>query len=772
MIKSKLPVILLKNLVLLPFQDIRIEIKNEISKKVVEMSRLYHDGEVLVVCPLNSLEENPDTSDLPRVGVVGKIKSNIDLPNGNIRLIISGLYRVNILDYVNYSSDKDILDSIITSIDDKDDEVEQIAYNRKLTLELEKYIDKNPYVSNSIMSELKDSNSLNKLTDLIGGFLDLSFEKKLGLMLDISSISRSKTLIREIAIENAILDLENNIDSKIRTNLDNEQKEYFLKEKLKIIKDELGDSSNREDDIISLKDRVNNVNLPIRIKNKLLKEIHRLDSTSEMSPDSSVIRNYIEYLLDIPWGKITKDEKDLMKIEKKLNASHYSFKSAKDRIIEYIAVKSISEDVNTPIICLVGPPGVGKTTFASSIANALNRNFVKISLGGMSDSSDLVGHRRAYIGSSPGRIISSLIKCGSMNPVFLLDEVDKLKKDYKGDPASTLLDILDVSQNTKFIDNYIDEEVDLSQVLFILTANDISSIPSALLDRLEIINLSGYSFNEKKYICENYLIPNILKMHNLSKSVIKFESDSVDKIINFYTNENGVRELERCLNKIVRKIITSHIKTSRKIVSVRVRESDIVNYLENPLYTYLNNDEIIYPGVIKCVACSSVGGISLNIEVSSFSGNGKVICTGSLSDVLKESINVSISYIKSNYKYFGIDENYFSNRDIHIHFTENATNKDGPSAGVAITSAILSLIKNKIINGGISMTGEITLKGEVLMVSGIKEKSIACVKNGISKLFIPINNISEISYIDKELTDNINYIGVSDYKEIYEMIFD
>ena len=295
-----------------------------------------------------------------------------------------------------------------------------------------------------------------------------------------------------------------------------------------------------------------------------------------MSPDSSVIRNYIEYLLDIPWGKITKDEKDLSKIEKRLNASHYSFKSAKDRIIEYIAVKSISDDVNTPIICLVGPPGVGKTTFASSIAHALNRNFVKISLGGMSDSSDLIGHRRAYIGSSPGRIISSLIKCGSMNPVFLLDEVDKLKKDYKGDPASTLLDILDVSQNTKFIDNYIDEEVDLSQVLFILTANDISSIPSALLDRLEIINLTGYSFNEKKYICENYLIPNILKMHNLSKSVIKFESDTIDKIINYYTNENGVRELERCINKIVRKIITSHIKTSRKLVSVRVRESDLI----------------------------------------------------------------------------------------------------------------------------------------------------------------------------------------------------
>lgn len=771
MIKSNLPVILLKNLVLLPYQDIRIEIKNEISKKVVDISKLYHDNEVLVVCPIDSLEENPDTSDLPKIGVVGKIKSNIDLPNGNIRLIISGLYRVKILEYVNYSNEKDILDSIITSIDPVDSEVEEIAYNRKLTLELEKYIDKNPYVSNSIMSELRDNTSLDKLTDLVGCFLDLSFDKKLNLMLESSCISRSKFLIREIAIESAILDLESNIDNKIKSNLDNEQKEYFLKEKLKVIKDELGDSVSRDDDISSLKDKVNNINLPIRIKNKILKEIHRLDSMSEMSPDTGIIRNYIEYLFDIPWGKYTKDEKDLIKIEKRLNSSHYALNDVKNRIIEYIAVKSISDEVNTPIICLVGPPGVGKTTFASSIAIALNRNFVKISLGGMSDSSELVGHRRAYIGSNPGRIISSLIKCGSMNPVFLLDEVDKLKKDYKGDPASTLLDILDVSQNTKFIDNYIDEEVDLSQVLFILTANDICSIPSALLDRLEIINLGGYSFNEKKYICDNYLIPNILKKHGLSKSVIKFESDAIDRIINLYTNENGVRELERCINKIVRKVITSHIKSSRKIVSVRIRESDLINYLENPLYLNSSND-IMYPGVVRAVACSSIGGVSLNVEVSSFKGNGKVICTGSLSDVVKESIDVSISYIKSNYKYFKIDEDYFNTHDIHIHFTHSSSSKDGSSGGVCITTAILSLIKNQIIDYSISMTGEIGLKGEIIKISGIKEKSISCVKSGISKLFIPIENMNEISFIGADITDNINYIGVSDYKEIYEMIFD
>jgi ATP-dependent Lon protease len=358
-----------------------------------------------------------------------------------------------------------------------------------------------------------------------------------------------------------------------------------------------------------------------------------------------------------------------------------------------------------------------------------------------------------------------------MNPVFLLDEVDKLKKDYKGDPASTLLDILDVSQNKSFIDNYVDEEVDLSQVLFILTANEISSIPSALLDRLEIINLNGYSFNEKKYICENYLIPNILKSHGLSKSVIKFESDAINKIINLYTNENGVRELERCISKIIRKVITSHIKSSRKIVSVRIRESDLVDYLENPLYLVSSNS-LMYPGMIRAVACSSYGGISLNIEVSSFKGTGKVFYTGSLSDIVKESIDVSIGYIKSNYKYFRIDEDYFTSHDIHVHFTDSSICKDGPSAGVCITTAILSLLKNKVIDSSISMTGEITLKGQITRVGSIKEKSIACARSDISKLFIPNDNMGDVSFIGDDLKDVINYIGVSDYKEIYEMIFD
>lgn len=769
--KSNLPVILLKSLVLLPYQEIRVELKNEISKKVTEISKLYHDSEVLVVCPLDPLEENPDTSDLPKVGVVGKIKNIIELPNGNVRLLIAGMHRVKIIDYVNYSNEKEILDAIISNLDAIDSEIEQIAYARKLRQELESYIDKNPFISNSILSELREDISLEKLTDLVGNFLTLNQEKKLSLMIDPSAINRCKTLIKELAIESAILELEGHLDDKIQENLDESQKEFILKEKLKVIKEELGEALNRENDILTLKERVISANLPKSVEVKILKEIHRLDTTSEMSPDAGIIRNYIEYLLEIPWKKQTKDEKDLIKIEKKLNLTHYSMNEVKDRILEYMAVKSITDEVNTPIICLVGPPGVGKTTFAESIANAINRNFVKISLGGMNDSSELVGHRRTYLGSTPGKIVSSLIKCGSNNPVFLLDEVDKLKKDYKGDPASTLLDILDTSQNKRFVDNYIDEEMDLSNVLFILTANDISSIPLALLDRLEIIKLSGYSDQEKLLIAEQYLIPTILKKHGLSKSVIKFEEEAIKKIITDYTNENGVRELERCLNKIARKVITSHIKASRKIVSVRIRVNDLSIYLSNELKTVNHHIKQLEPGVVKAVASNGYGGFALNIECSSFKGTGKYTYTGFLGDIVKESIEVALSYIKSNCKYFEIDEDYFSQNDLHIHFAENAISKDGPSAGVAITTAILSLIKDVKIDKTISMTGELTLKGEVLRVASIKEKSIASLRNEINKLLIPYDNISDVETLEPQLKENINYIYINDYKEIYEMLF-
>jgi len=771
MIKSNLPVILLKKLVLLPGEEVRVEIKSDISKKVTEISKLYHDSEVLIVCPLNLLEEKPDTSDLPRIGVVGKINSVIDLPNGNERVIITGLYRVKIISYVNYSNEEDILDSIITNIETSESEIEWVAYQRKLQAELELYINKNPFVGNSIMSEVKQGINLDKLTDVIANFLPLSFEKKLNLMLDSSPISRCKILIKELAVESAVIDLESHIESKIKKGLDDTQKEFILKEKLKVIKNELGETNTKEEDILNYRNLVNSPKYPERIRNKLLSEIERYNATSEMSPDAGIIRNYIEYLLNVPWYTETRDERDLIKIEKKLNDTHYGMKKAKERVIEYIAVKSITDEVSSPIICLVGPPGVGKTTFAESISKALDRNFVKISLGGMSDSAELVGHRRAYIGSNPGKIVTSLIKCGSNNPVFLLDEVDKLKKDYKGDPASTLLDILDVSQNKRFVDNYIDEEIDLSKILFILTANDISNIPPALLDRLEIIDLTGYTDNEKLLISENYIIPSALKKHGLKNTIIKFETEAIKKIINEYTNESGVRELERDINKIIRKVITEHIKSSRKIVSVRIKENDIPHYLEQELYKESKYKEIIHPGVVTAVACSSIGGVSIYIECTSFKGTGKYTFTGSLGSITKESIEIALSYIKSNAKRFDIDEDFFLNNDFHINFTEGAINKDGPSAGISIVTAILSHIKGVIISDKISLTGEITLNGDILKIGGLKEKTIACKRQNIERLFIPKDNLNDIEWLEKDLKNDIEFIPVSNYLEIYEKIF-
>ena len=771
MIKSNLPVILLKKLVLLPGEEVRVEIKSDISKKVTEISKLYHDSEVLIVCPLNLLEEKPDTSDLPRIGVVGKINSVIDLPNGNERVIITGLYRVKIISYVNYSNEEDILDSIITNIETSESEIEWVAYQRKLQAELELYINKNPFVGNSIMSEVKQGINLDKLTDVIANFLPLSFEKKLNLMLDSSPISRCKILIKELAVESAVIDLESHIESEIKKGLDDTQKEFILKEKLKVIKNELGETNTKEEDILNYRNLVNSPKYPERIRNKLLSEIERYNATSEMSPDAGIIRNYIEYLLNVPWYTETRDERDLIKIEKKLNDTHYGMKKAKERVIEYIAVKSITDEVSSPIICLVGPPGVGKTTFAESISKAVDRNFVKISLGGMSDSAELVGHRRAYIGSNPGKIVTSLIKCGSNNPVFLLDEVDKLKKDYKGDPASTLLDILDVSQNKRFVDNYIDEEIDLSKILFILTANDISNIPPALLDRLEIIDLTGYTDNEKLLISENYIIPSALKKHGLKNTIIKFETEAIKKIINEYTNESGVRELERDINKIIRKVITEHIKSSRKIVSVRIKENDIPHYLEQELYKESKYKEIIHPGVVTAVACSSIGGVSIYIECTSFKGTGKYTFTGSLGSITKESIEIALSYIKSNAKRFDIDEDFFLNNDFHINFTEGAINKDGPSAGISIVTAILSHIKGVIISDKISLTGEITLNGDILKIGGLKEKTIACKRQNIEKLFIPKDNLNDIEWLEKDLKNDIEFIPVSNYLEIYEKIF-
>ena len=763
MIKTNLPVILLKGLILLPNQEVRVELTNPITKKIVNISKLYHDDEVLIVCPLNSLEEEPDVNDLPNVGVTGKIRSYIELPNGGYRIVISGIERVKVYNYVNYSNEDDILESIVTPIGKiETDEIEETAILRKLMNELDNYINSSPNISNSIMSQIKGIIDLDKLTDIISNFIPLNYEKKLSLMLNINPIERAKYLIREMSIEIAIGDLEEKLDRELKTELDEAQKEFILKEKIKVIREELGEKDSKNLDAEELEKKLANIKCSTKVKNKIKSEIEKYKMIPETSPELSVTRNYIDYLLRIPWDKKTEDVTNLKDIENSLNKTHHGLSEAKERIVEYIAVKDNLINNSSPIICLAGPPGVGKTTFAESVASALGKKFVKVSLGGLNDPSEILGHRRTYIGANPGKIISGLVKCGVKNPVFLLDEIDKLTKDFRGDPASSLLEILDQNYNSKFLDNYIDEEVDLSEVLFIVTANDIYNIPPALYDRLEIININGYTFDEKLLIAKNYLIKKALKNNKIFDKDLIFTDAIIKEIINNYTKESGVRELDRLINKVVRKIITEYKKNKKKIKNITLKKEDIIRYLGMPKYKD-DVDEIDSTGEIKALACSSFGGSIITIEALFNNGKGDIKTTGSVGNILEESIEVALSYIKSNLKTFKIKEESILNKDLHINLREGAVPKEGPSAGLAITTVILSELLNKKVPSNISMTGEITLKGDALKVGGIKEKLIAATQNGIDKVYIPYTNKLDVSEIDKKLISKLKIIYVKNY---------
>lgn len=770
MIKSNLPVILLKGLVLLPHEEARIELNNNISKKIIDISKLYHDGEVLVVTPINDLEASPDTSDLPRLGVTAKIVSRIDLPNGNIRIVLKGQKRAKIISYVNYSNETDVLESIIIEAKEEEfNEVEEIALLRKLISELEKYISVNPYISNSILNQIKGIDDLDKLTDYIANFIPLKYEKKLSLMIDANRLSRARKLITEINIELAVLKLENKIEVELNASLDKAQKELILKEKIKAIKKELGEKEGKTTYVEKIKNKLITDKYPKHINERINYELERYESLTETSPELGTIKTYIDCLISIPFNKETKEETDLKKIKESLNKTHYGLKETKERILEYIAVKTSTQKTNSPIICLIGPPGVGKTSLAESIASSLNKKFAKISLGGLNDPNELSGHRKTYVGSEPGKIISSLIKTSVNNPVILLDEVDKIAKDYKGDPTGVLLDLLDPNSNHAFIDNYIEEEVNLSNVTWILTANDKSMIPHVLLDRLEIIKIHSYLDYEKINIAENYLIETSKKNNGINNIPVTFTRNALLKIINGYTYESGVRELERLINKIIRKIITEYKLNNKTLDKIIINTPDIKKYLSIEKYnkeTIINKES----GFIKALAYTGISGSTLEIEVTSYNGEEKIITTGYLGDILKESITVALSYIKANKDIFKIDQNNFK-KTLHINFRGGGIPKDGPSAGIAIATALLSHLLKKEIPSYISMTGEITLLGDIQEIGGLREKAYSALKEGITHIYVPISNKRDILKLDDEIKNKITFIFVKNYIEIYNDIF-
>lgn len=753
--QEMLPILMLKKIVLLPHEEVRLEINNDISKIALDDANVNHNNKILVISPQNLLEENPSPSDLPNVGVIGKIKTKIKLPNGNYRIAITGLNRVQVLKYVT-DIETNTLKSLVKRIYvNNSNVVEDTALYRKLMELLEDYINLSPEAGNSIMSLVSSIDDLDEVSDLITSFVPLSITKKLYYMNEFDYVKRAKSLIEDINVELEIIKLNERIEKEIRDNFELEQKEIVLKEKISKINEELGISGSKESEVESFREKLDTIEIKEKSKKKIEAEIRKYEYTNENSPEFSVIRNYLDWVLNLPWGHSSKEETNISKVEKTLNSSHYGLDDIKVRILEYIAIKKLNKKVKSPILCLVGPSGVGKTTLGFSISAALKREFVKVSVGGLNDSGELIGHRKTFLGANPGKIIQGIRKVGVNNPVVLIDEVDKMVKDYKGDPASTLLDILDPKQNKYFQDNYIEEEFDLSKCLFILTANNLHDIPDALRDRLEIIEINSYTEYEKIVIAKKYLLKNISNSYGCKS--IKISDDDVLEIINFYTKEAGVRELDRILRRLVRFLIINE----RDLI---IDKKLIKEVLGNKKWSNTVIENRI--GLVNALACTKVGGIVLPIEGAIYEDKECVITTGNIKDLMAESIKVSLSYIKSLNEKFD-----FKNKTIHINALNASIPKDGTSGGVAITSVLLSIIKNKEIPKYVAFTGEISLYGDILPVGGIKEKIIAGFNNGIKKIFIPLQNEKDLENIDKNIIDNLEIIKVSNYKEIYNVLF-
>ncbi len=761
---KELPVVALRGKVLFPKTFLNFDVGRAISKNAINKSS-ETGGEIFVVAQKSAFTENPTKDDMINVGVVARIKQIIKMPGNNMKVSVEALYRAKVIEYktpkgffcasvvrTDYveCEDLNLVEAYMRII--KNAFLEFTLGDKRLSKEMLQTItdiaDPNEFLDNalSVMTSLKEKD-VQKLMEL-----DQTQER----------LAQFESLIgRELEIAK----LEKKINGKVRQSIDKSQKEFYLREQIKAIHSELGDDADEEDE---LRKKIKAKNLPEHIEQKALKEISRLSKINPSSPDYSIILNYLDWIKELPFTESTVDTENLADAKAVLDADHFGLEKVKQRIVEYIAVLQLTKQIKGPILCFVGPPGVGKTSVATSIARALNRKFVRMSLGGVKDEAEIRGHRKTYVGAMPGRIITGLKNAGSNNPVFLLDEIDKLSSDIHGDPASALLEVLDPEQNTTFRDRYLEVPFDLSKVMFITTANSLDTIPYPLLDRMEVIEINGYTNQEKFEIANRYLIPKQLKLNGLSDKKACFTAGAVNEIIEGYTMEAGVRNLERQIGSVVRKLATRFAEKPRTRKQT-VDKKDVFGYLgirKSLRDMALESDEV---GACTGLAWTSVGGTTLTIEVSLMQGKGEILLTGKLGDVMKESARAAISYIRANASKYGIDEQRFEKTDIHIHVPEGATPKDGPSAGITMATAILSAFTNKPVKAGVAMTGEITLRGKVLAIGGLKEKALAGYRLGIKKIIIPKANEKDLVEIPEEIRKEINFITATQIDDAFKI---
>lgn len=760
-IEKQLPMMAMRGIVVFPYMITHFDVGRPKSIKALEAA-MAGDQTIFLVAQKDIEVDDPTIDDLYEVGTIAKIKQVVKLPADSVRILVEGICRASLDDI--FSDSPYFISSVCELSSEPEDRIVEDALLRQLKDTFERYFSYNSKLNSESMMSIMAIDDAAKIADVIASNINLKCTDKQKILDACEVFERITRLIAILENEIEIVRLEQNISEKVKHQIDKNQREYYLREQLKIISDELGDREGINAEINEYKNKLNKTGLKGEVKEKIEKEISRLTKLPSGSPDGSVVRNYLDTVLELPWNISTKERFDIKKAEKILNEDHYGLEKVKERVLEYLAVRKLAKNMPSPILCFVGPPGVGKTSIVKSIASSLNRNYVRISLGGVRDEADIRGHRKTYIGSMPGRIMNAVKQAKSNNPLMLFDEIDKMGNDFRGDPSAAMLEVLDSEQNFAFRDHYLEVPFDLSKVMFITTANTLDTIPSALLDRMEIINISGYTSEEKLHIAKNYLIPKQMKRHGIKESDLIIDDGAIEDMIEYYTREAGVRGMEREIAKICRKAAKSFVADKKH--SLVISSDNLDKYLGKKKFLYDKIEKENEIGVVRGLAWTSVGGDTLSVEVNTMPGSGKVELTGQLGDVMKESAHTAISYVRSKANTLGIDPMFYKTVDLHIHVPEGAVPKDGPSAGITMACAVVSALSGRAAFSDVAMTGEITLRGRVLPIGGLKEKSLAAYRAGVKTVIIPQQNKRDLDDISDTVKSEINFVPVKNMDEV------